>query len=172
MGVLNVAVVMCRGVSTTLSAPAEAGATTVTVANGVGTVRRTRRITKSRWARAASAESAKIAFVNGDELTLEEPLANAHAGGEAVTHVAVADTAPAAVFNMQPSPGHVATLGASLLVGTIMVQVDLRNDGSYGLNASISDISTLISMQGDVVDVVGRAGAIRATTRCAAVSLG
>jgi hypothetical protein len=154
VGVLNLSEVTCRGSSTTLSAPAEAGAMTVTVANG-GELCAYAPDNEITIGAGGSAEQAHIAFVNGNELTLEEPLANAHAEGEALTHVGVPDTAPLAIFNMQPSPGHVATFAASLTVGTLLLQLDLRSDGSYGLNATTNDISTLISIQAISVTLWG-----------------
>jgi hypothetical protein len=154
VGVMNLSIVTCRGVSTSLSATAEAGALTVMVANGselcgsgleneitIGT--------------GASAETVHVAYVNGDELTLEEPLGAAHASGETVMHVASASTAPVAIFNMQPSPGHVATLGASLFVGAVMIQADLNDEGGYKLSTTVSDISTLITIKGIAVTLWG-----------------
>ena len=146
VGVLNLSIVVCRGVSTTLSAPAEAGALTVTVANG-SELCGTEGENEITIGTGASAEKAHIAYVNGNELALEAPLAAAHAGGEVLTHVATPVTAPVAVFNMQPSPGHVATFGASLTVGTLLIQADLSSEGDYTLDASVNDISTLISIQ-------------------------
>ncbi len=62
--------------------------------------------------------------------------------------LAASATAPIPVFNMQPNPGHVATLGASFTVATIMINIDVRNDGTYGLRASLSDISNLLQLAG------------------------
>lgn len=154
VGVLNLSTVICRGVSTTLSAPAEAGALTVTVANG-SELCATESQNEITIGTGGSAETAHIAYVDGNELTLEAPLAAAHAEGEGVTHVAVPITAPIAVFNMQPSPGHVATFGASLTVGTVLIQLNLNSEDGYTLSGSVSDISTLISIQATSVTLWG-----------------
>jgi hypothetical protein len=54
---------------------------------------------------------------------------------------------PAAVYNMTPSPGHVATFAASVTFATILIQVDVRRDGSYGVQATVSDTSSLLPLQ-------------------------
>jgi hypothetical protein len=147
VGVVNASLVVCKGVSTTLSAQAEAGAMTVDVANGAELCGDAPENTITVGS-GAGTETANIAYVNGNELTLEAPLANTHPAGETLTHVAVPETVPAALFNMQPSPGHVATFAASVLVGTIVLQADVRKDGSYGLDATVNDLTTFITVQG------------------------
>ena len=50
----------------------------------------------------------------------------------------------AAVYNLVPTPGHIATLAASFLFETMIMQVDMTKDGSYKLAVSLPDISTLL----------------------------
>ena len=54
------------------------------------------------------------------------------------------------VFNLQPDPGHVATLAASLLIATIPIEIDLvpNSNGQYHLTATISDTSSLLTLEG------------------------
>jgi hypothetical protein len=96
----------------------------------------------------ATQETDTIAFAPGDigHLDLNDPLAFHHAPGENVVHMASTAAAPIPVFNLVPDPGHVATLAGSLLIATIPIQIDVRKDGSYGLTATISDISTLLPL--------------------------
>jgi hypothetical protein len=55
---------------------------------------------------------------------------------------------PIPLFNTTPSPGKVATFVASILLVKITVQVELRQDGTYGLTARIDDLSTLVPVIG------------------------
>lgn len=97
----------------------------------------------------AGAETAHISFiVSATRLMLQAPLTHQHAVGEAVTHLAEVQTAPFPLYNLEPTPGHVATLGMSFLIGSIFVQLDVRRDGSDGLDASITDLSTLLGLDG------------------------
>ena len=59
-------------------------------------------------------------------------------------------SAPIPVFNMQPDPGHVATLSASLLIATIPIEINLvqNSNGQYHLTATISDTSSLLTLEG------------------------
>jgi hypothetical protein len=62
---------------------------------------------------------------------------------------------PAAVYNMTPSHGHVATLATSVAFATVLIQVDLRRDGTYGLTATLNDISTLVPLQSAALTLWG-----------------
>jgi hypothetical protein len=96
-----------------------------------------------------SAETAHISFIaSPTRLILQAPLTHQHVNGEPVTHLAETQTAPFPLYNLEPTPGHLATLGMSFLIGSIFIQLDLRDDGSDGLNASITDLSTLFGLDG------------------------
>jgi hypothetical protein len=59
------------------------------------------------------------------------------------------------VYNMTPAAGHVATFSAFITVATIVVQVDVRTDGSYGLEANVENISTLLPIVGSSLTLWG-----------------
>ncbi len=106
-------------------------------------------------------ESDTIAFFPGNltHLDLENPLQNIHSSSEAVVHPATTASAGVPVFNLQPDPGHVATLAASLLVATIPIQIDLAdNNGTYQLTATISDISSLLNLSATQLTLWGVPG--------------
>jgi hypothetical protein len=106
-------------------------------------------------------ESDTIAFFPGNltHLDLENPLQNIHNTSEAVVHPATTASAGVPVFNLQPDPGHVATLAASLLVATIPIQIDLAvNNGTYQLTATISDISSLLNLSATQLTLWGVPG--------------
>jgi hypothetical protein len=153
VGELSFSGAYCPGVATTLQEPAEAGATTLAVANAdafcaeqAGNV-----ITVGDG---ASAETARIAaIVNATTLELQAPLAHGQPVGEPVTHLATAATVSLPLFNVQPAPGHVATFAASLLIADIFVQVDLGEDGR--LVATIDEASTIVPLQGVSVSLWG-----------------
>ncbi len=145
VGVLDGAFVVCHGLSTPLQTEAEPGASTITVSSTAGLCAAEPNNTITIGT-GASAESAQIAYVlNETTLRLETPLEHKHPVGEAVTHLAQTAAAPIPLFNLQPSPGHVATFGASLLIATILIQVDARPDGQ--LVATIDEVSTLLALQ-------------------------
>jgi hypothetical protein len=104
----------------------------------------------------ATAEEATIASVESStRLSLDAPLMKTHALGEAVTHRLQTVTGPLPLFNLEPSPGHVATLGVSLLITDLLMQLDVREHGSPGLTASMSDMSTLFGVAGATVTLWG-----------------
>jgi hypothetical protein len=145
VGVLDGAFVVCHGVSTPLQAEAEPGASTITVASTAGLCAAEPNNTITIGT-GASAESAQIAYVLSETtLALKVPLEHNHLAGETVTHIGQTAAAAIPLFNLQPSPGHVATFGASLLVATILVQVDARPDGQ--LVATIDEVSTLLPLE-------------------------
>jgi hypothetical protein len=51
------------------------------------------------------------------------------------------------VYNMIASSGHTATLAATLAFVPVLIQLDIRRDGSYGLTAMIENLSTFIPLQ-------------------------
>ena len=51
------------------------------------------------------------------------------------------------VYNMIASSGQTATLAATLAFAPVLIQLDVRRDGSYGLTATIEDLSTFIPLQ-------------------------
>jgi hypothetical protein len=108
----------------------------------------------------ANAEQARLEFAPSDahHLILFTPLTNPHSAGEPVVHQASMASVPIAVFNMQPDPGHVATLDGSLLIAKINIDIDVRNDGSYGLTANIHDISSLLTLGGASLTLWGVPG--------------
>ena len=145
VGVLDGAFVVCHGISTPLQAEAEPGASTITVASTAGLCAAEPNNTITIGT-GASAETARIAYVLSETtLALKTPLEHKHPAGETVTHLAQTAVAPIPLFNLQPSPGHVATFGASLLIATILVQVDARPDGQ--LVATINEVSTLLPLE-------------------------
>jgi hypothetical protein len=144
VGVLDASFVVCTGISTPLQAEADAGATTITVASTAGLCAGEPDNTITIGT-GASAETAQIAYVlSATTLILKAPLEHTHAAAEAVTHIAQTATVPIPLFNLQPTPGHTATFGASLLVANILVQVDMRPDGQ--LIATINELSTLLPL--------------------------
>jgi hypothetical protein len=112
-------------------------------------------------------EADTVAFFPGTsgKLELNNPLRNTHAAGETVVHLATTATAPVPIFNMQPDPGHVATLAASLLIATIVVEVDAHSPGASncqgsqcGLTATLSSANTLLSLDGTSLTLWGVPG--------------
>jgi len=103
----------------------------------------------------ADVETGKIAFVlSATRLALEAPLQNPHALGEPVTHLAKSLTAALPIYNLEPSRGHLATLGASILFSSILMQLDAREDNS-GIDATISDMPTIFGMNGARITLWG-----------------
>jgi hypothetical protein len=95
-----------------------------------------------------SAQTASIAYVtNATHLTLEEPLSGVHTPGEPVSYHAHPIPVPIPLFNLQATPGHLATLGASFLIGTFLLQVEFQTGSGYQLTATMNDISTLLTVQ-------------------------
>jgi hypothetical protein len=94
----------------------------------------------------ASAQTAAIAYVtNATHLTLEEPLSGQPGAGAPVTYHAHPIPVPIPLYNLQPLPGHLGTLGASFLFGTFLMQVELPGDR---LAATVNDLSTLLTVGG------------------------
>ena len=108
----------------------------------------------------ATAETDTVEFYPSDSthLILTNPLTQAHAAGEPVSHPTTQVPVPIPIFNLQPDPGHVATLAGSLLIAGITIEIDVRTDGSYGLTADIRDISSLLSLGGSTLTLWGVPG--------------
>jgi hypothetical protein len=155
VGVLDASFIVCRGVSAALESAAEAGETVVTVSSTAGFCAAEPNNTLTIGT-GASAEAVRIAYVlSPTTLELTAPLEHTHPAGEMATHTAEAVAVPIPLFNLQPTPGHVATFGASLLVATILVQVNVRSEGEAGLTATISDISTMLTLQASTLTLWG-----------------
>jgi len=83
-----------------------------------------------------------------NELILQHPIPDVLDAGDTVTHVShPIGPVPIPLFNMEPTPGHVASFSASLLfVPLPPVEIDVNPDGS--LKATISDESTFLQIAG------------------------
>jgi hypothetical protein len=149
VGVLEASFVVCQGVSTPLQVEARPGEAIVTVGNTNGLC-----ASEGTSTIKIGAETAQIAYVLSETtVKLKSPLAEDHQAGEAVTQLAKSVPAPIPLYDLQPTPGHAATLGVSVLVAEILVQVDLSPDGS--LLAKIEEISTLLPMTGAALTLWG-----------------
>jgi hypothetical protein len=153
VGVMTMSLLACRGASVALEATAQAGATTVSVANANAfcTEEPGSTVTIGEGASAEQAQIARIA--NPTTLELVAPLANAHAAGEHVTHIATASLISLPLFNVQPSAGHVATLATSLLIADVYVQVNVEKDGR--LTATISETPELFPVRAGAITLWG-----------------
>jgi hypothetical protein len=47
------------------------------------------------------------------------------------------------IYNVAPSPGHPATLATQIAFATVLIQASVKRDGTYRLEANVSEISTL-----------------------------
>jgi hypothetical protein len=112
-------------------------------------------------------ESDTVAFFPGNsgKLELNDPLVNTHAAGEPVVHLATTESAPIPIFNMQPDPGHVATLSGTLLFVTITIEVDVHSPGSTScissscqLTGTLNSASTLLTLEGSTLTLWGVPG--------------
>jgi len=116
----------------------------------------------------ADYESDTVAFYPGSstQLDLSNPLQHVHASGESVIHLASTESAPIPLFNMQPDPGHVATLSATFLIATIVIEVDVHSPGgdtncdssTCGLTATLSYASSLLTLEGSSITLWGVPG--------------
>ena len=84
---------------------------------------------------------------------LQAPVERAHPGGAAVGHTATPNTGAISLFNVQPSPGHVATFAASMLLANVFVELAVQPDGR--LVATIKGISTLLPLQSTTLTLWG-----------------
>jgi hypothetical protein len=140
VGVLDASFVVCQGNSTPLQAEALPGEEIVTVKNtnglcgseGIDTIK-------------VGTETAQIAYVLSETtIALKAPLTERHEAGETVDQQAQSVAVPIPLYDLQPTSGHAATLGASVLVASMLVQVDLAPDGR--LEATLEEISTLLPL--------------------------
>lgn len=155
VGVFMLSFIACRGIATSLTATAAAGATVLEVGNTEGMCEEEQSegdvLTIGSG---ASAETVRVAHpLTRNTVELTAPIEREHAVGEAVTHVAKPIEGPLPLYNLAPFPGHVATFGSFLLGVTILVQVDIAPDGR--LVASLEDASTLLPLAGGGVTLWG-----------------
>jgi hypothetical protein len=151
VGVLEATFVVCAGVQTTLRTEAPAGATKVDVVNSnrfCGAAESENNVVTI--GEGVEAEQASLKYFPGksDEMILSAPLARTHLAGEAVTHMARPVTAPIPVYELEPSTGHIATLGVSVLVARMLIQIGLSSPEGDSLTATLSGISTLVPIIG------------------------
>jgi hypothetical protein len=153
IGELTVTAVQCRGTQTPLVGSAEAGTRTLTVANANAFCAEapSNVITVGTGEEAETAEV--IAVVNATTLELAGPLEHAHLAGEPAVHIANTSTESIPLFNVQPTPGHIATFAASQLLADIFIQVGLGGGGR--LTATISETSTLAQVLASKVTLWG-----------------
>ncbi len=156
VGELGLSIIACKGVVSQLSEAVEAGATTINVPNAKpfcfdGTFEHNNVITIGEG---TEAETVKIAYVpDASTIELQAPLERAHPAGAAVSHTATPNTGGIPLFNVQPSPGHVATFAASVLLANVFVEIGVKPDGK--LVATIKGISTLLALQSTTLTLWG-----------------
>jgi hypothetical protein len=156
VGELGLSIIACKGVVSHLGEAVEAGATTITVPNAKAfcfdeTFKQNNVITIGEG---AEAETARIYYVpDASTIDLQAPLERAHPAGATVSHTATPNTGGIPLFNVQPSPGHVATFVASALLANVFVEVGVRPDGR--LVATIKGISTLLAVQSTTLTLWG-----------------
>jgi hypothetical protein len=104
-------------------------------------------------------------FPSNGKLDFETPLQFTHSAGEDVNAQADTEPAPVPLFNMQPDPGHVATLSGTFLFVTITIEVDVRSPGSTRCDSStcqlvgtLSSASTLLTLEGSSLTLWGVPG--------------
>ncbi|MGO9319217.1 MAG: hypothetical protein ACLQBY_00165 [Solirubrobacteraceae bacterium] len=155
VGELGLSIIACKGVASHLSEAVEAGATTITVPNAKAfcfeEMLNGNLITIGEGAEAETARIFNVPDANTIELWV--PLERAHAAGASVRHSASPDTGGIPLFNVQPSPGHVATFAASVLLANVFVEVGVQPDGK--LVATIKGISTLVALQSTTLTLWG-----------------
>jgi hypothetical protein len=168
VGELGLSLIVCKGVVSHLDEAVEAGAMTITVPNAKAfcfdeTVEHNHVITIGEG---AEAETAKISYVpDASTIELQAPLERSHPAGAAVIHTAMPNVGGLPLFNVQPSPGHVATFAASVLLANVFVEVSVQPDGK--LVATIKGISTLLALQSTTLTLWGvPAGASHDKQRC------
>jgi hypothetical protein len=156
VGELGLSIIACKGVASHLTQAVEAGAITITVPNAKafcfdGTFEHNNVITVGEG---AEAETATIAYIpDASTIELQAPLERAHPAGATVSHTATPNTGGISLFNVRPSPGHVATFAASLLLANVFVEVGVEPDGK--LVATIKGISTLLALQSTTLTLWG-----------------
>ena len=161
VGVLDATFVVCQGIATALQAQAKTGEEVVTVTSTNG-------LCASEGADTVTigTETVQIAYVLSETtIQLKSPLASEHKPGEPLVQLAQTASAPIPLYDLQPTPGHAATLGASVLVASILAQIDLTPGGR--LIAELEEISTLLPLREAVLTLWGvPAEAEHDTQRC------
>jgi hypothetical protein len=153
VGVISLSMTGCRGVSSSLLEPVEAGATTITVPNARAFCSEESNDTIT-IGEGANAETAVIwSPMTTDTIRLSAPLQHAHAAGEPVSHVAVPSSGSLPLFNVEPSAGDVATFAASVLLADLVVHVKVGDDGR--LVAKIDEASTVLPVVGTTMTLWG-----------------
>ncbi len=155
VGVLEASFVVCQGVATQLAKEAQVAAKTqtitVTSTSGLCADEGQNTLTIGTG---SSAETVQIANVLSETtLELEAPLVHAQPAGEAVVHRAQPVSVSIPLFDLEPTPGHAATLGASLLIVNMLVQMNVTPRG--GLVAKLEELSTLLPLHGATLTLWG-----------------
>jgi hypothetical protein len=150
VGSIEITATVCRGIGTKLTASAESGATTITVPDAKAFCGDAP-ITIGEGAEAETAYINDV--INPTTLELLAPLQRSHPAGEAVTQVATSSSESLPLFNIEPSPGHVATFATSAFLADVFVQVDVGADGR--LVATIEEATTLLPLVGATVTLWG-----------------
>ncbi len=72
-------------------------------------------------------------------------------------HLGPASTEPVTIplYNLTPTPGHLATLAGSLLFVQVAAQIDMNQEGTYGLRVGINDLTTLVPITGTSLTLWG-----------------
>lgn len=156
VGVLDLTIESCHGLSSPLETNAEAGTRTLTVANAKAfcSEEKDNVITVGSGANAETSRVVRV--LNTTTLELEAPLTHMHPVGEDVTHVATTVSGSLPLFNVEPIPGHVATFAASMLVASVFVQVNIDQAGQ--LTATISEASSELTIEAAAVTLWGVPG--------------
>lgn len=167
VGSFTLSFMACRGLTTTLTAPAEIGATELDVESTEGMCEEEESggylLTIGSG---NSAEQVRIArFLTANTIELAAPIQEEHVAGESVTHIGRPVEGPLSLFNLKPFPGHVATFGTFLLGITIVIEVDVNSQGN--LVATLEDASTLLPLAGGGINLWGVPGdQSHEATRC------
>ena len=112
-------------------------------------------------------ESDTVAFYPGSstKLDLNKPLKFQHHAGEPAIHLASTASGPVPIFNMQRDPHHAATLAGTLLIATIVVEIDVHSPGSKNcvssscsLTGTLSTASSLLTLEGSTLTLWGVPG--------------
>jgi hypothetical protein len=115
----------------------------------------------------ADYESDTVAFAPGSptKLDLNKPLKFQHAAGEPAIHLATTESAPIPIFNMQRDPNHAATLAGTLLIATIVVEINVHSPGGKScassdcsLTGTLSTASSLLTLEGSKLTLWGVPG--------------
>jgi hypothetical protein len=146
IGSLYISYVSCRGISIPLTENVEPGATTITVQSTEHMCAGPQDTTVTIGT-GATAETVPVAVIlSSTTVELAAPVEHGHAAGEPVARSAETVSGPLPLYNLAPSPGHLATFGLSLFIVNVLVQVDLRPDGRLAVN--MEDLTTFFPLSG------------------------